>query len=321
MIFLNIRRLGTLIFLLSFILSLTLLIAERLYGFGWDFHPDAVTYINSDHFGSLDSDYHVKSLINNSYYLVVNLFGHNIEALIFFNILLFSLTNFLLFKFLIKKFGYKIPVSLLVLFFLFIFAPYRMHLAISVLKDTIVIFLFVLSFYFIKYRYLFLLSMLFFRLLSVIYFATLLKSFKWILFFLLLSTSIVLLFYDGVIFTIASLITSDLSFREFDLIPTFVDYGVLGAFLRALFWPFLLLSGLFIFFSPSLAFLVVSINNLTSLFLYRYFSGTFFPPLYIYLLIAFIAFLVPGFTSFVRYSLPLVLIYPFLFLRKSCVKN
>ena len=40
----------------------------------------------------------------------------------------------------------------------------------------------------------------------------------------------------------------DMTFREFDNVPNFFQYGVLGAVFRAIIWPFLFLTGLFILF-------------------------------------------------------------------------
>jgi hypothetical protein len=109
----------------------------------------------------------------------------------------------------------------------------------------------------------------------------------------------------------------DMRFRDFDQVPSFYEFGLLGAFIRAIVWPFLYLTGAFFLLSPSIMYLPIAVGGL---FLQLWhFKGYRRPALYfkVYLSMSVIAFLMPGFTSFIRYALPLLTVLPILIIKEK----
>ena len=131
------------IFIVSILSSISLLIVERFFGIGWDYHPDAIRYINdSISTANILLDTNPRYIFNNFYYFIVAGFNQNYSLLILLNILIFAFTNSLLAHFIFqqsseRKFDKKVIIFLV---FLIIFSPYRVHLSIHLLKDTLIIF-------------------------------------------------------------------------------------------------------------------------------------------------------------------------------------
>jgi hypothetical protein len=156
------------IFIISILICSLFLGLERIIGIKWNYHPDAETYILEGPVVALVLiENGFLGLFNNFYYIISFLCSANINYLIFLNILFYSLTNvliFIIFKRSDKKYLLNLPFWILVL------VPYRIHLAVHVLKDTIIIFSLVLILsrtFFSKLSYIFILLM---RVFSVFYF-------------------------------------------------------------------------------------------------------------------------------------------------------
>ena len=201
------------------------------------------------------------------------------------------------------------------LFLLLIFDLYRAHLALHVLKDTLIIFslvLFLNSSNIIKFLGFGL--GLFLRFAFPIYILTTQKiNIRFVLVFMGLFL-IAYNFVDNFYFLITGA-QEDIVFREFDKMPTFNQYGVWGDILRVITWPFLLISVIFFLISPSIYFIPIFFA-LLSYNLYYIFCLKKFPyTISFFVSIGIIAFLVPGFTSFIRYAYPLIVVLPLIHLK------
>ena len=304
------------IFTMSVLFCSLLLFIERYFGLEWDYHPDARTYIEAPL-----NKYKTVSLNNlmlgNWFYVLVSYLNNSINQIIIFNVLIYSITNVGIANFFYKHSASHQSQIALFLFLLIIFNPYRMHLAVSVLKDTIIIFGMVYFLISKRFSWVYFLISFFVSLRSAIYLIALLKKRN----FIVLGLSIILfvLYYKGIDF-LTFLITPEFQFdmriRDFDKVPNFYEYGTLGVVLRIITWPFFYLTGVFILFSPSPAYIPIAIGSIVLQIwhLVQYKKITLY--FQIYLAMAVLALLVSGFTSYVRYALPLITILPILIFKK-----
>jgi len=112
----------------------------------------------------------------------------------------------------------------------------------------------------------------------------------------------------------------DMTFRTFDNVHNFFELGLLGAIIRALIWPFLYLTGLFFIISPSIMYLPLALGSLFLQIWHIKQFGKLAVYFQIYLSMSILAFMVSGFTSFVRYTLPLLTILPLIVMDNKSVK-
>ena len=149
-----------LIFTISITISIITLLFERKYlNIFYNYHPDALHYlVNSQNIIKIPTDFlslkNLELILNQfkhgtGYYYITSLLKSNIRELIQVNIIIYSLTNLLLYYlFFIKKKRFsqnKVNNLLKYIFFLFIlFLPYRLHLSVHVLKETFLIFFLVI---------------------------------------------------------------------------------------------------------------------------------------------------------------------------------
>lgn len=300
----------TLIFCSSFVIALLLMALERAVGIGWDFHPDSVHYSkNSIYIANSLFESGFLSWFNGGYYYIMYVLNQDIFIVTLYNLILYSVTNVLIAQMHWEaRSNYIISIALLLL----LLNPYRIHLATTMLKDTTMIFLTVLIFYKLRYAILLILPTIMIRLASLFYFIAWFKpkSMKYIIF---IGIAIFIAFPDPIIAQLDNSASIDLKTREFDNIPSFQEYGYLGSLIRGIVWPILALSGLFVFISPAFAYIFVAIgcfmNIAYSYIVYKR------PPilLRIFIPMAIIAILAPGFTSYIRYVYPLIIITPLLF--------
>ena len=118
-------------------MSLMLLALERQLGIGWDYHPDAVTYAKT--FNNVISNIinsGRRDLLTQLYFVFSKLLNGDIAALIGVNIIVYSATNCMIYG---QLKGFITSKAGLICVLLIIFMPYRMHLAVHVLKDTLLI--------------------------------------------------------------------------------------------------------------------------------------------------------------------------------------
>lgn len=304
---------------LSVFACLFVLWVERTLGIEWDFHPDAKTYL--DHSYGTASNFMTSGLaFGHSFYIIVDLFNSEIWQIITFNIITYSLTNMILANYIQKNFK---PINIIISFLLLfiIFNPYRIHLTAYVLKDTLLVFL-VVCFFTIKkihsWAYVIVATSLSLRV--FVYLLSLINGRN----LLFIITPIILyysvhknLFY----FQLFEGSQINMSFRSFDMVPSFYQYGFLGSLMRALTWPFLYLTGTFLLISPSIFYVPLAISSLVLQYWswVSYKKLSFYLPIYITLGI--FAFLAPGFTSFMRYGLPLLTIFPIILIEIHNRKN
>lgn len=281
---------------------------ESVFGINWDYHPDSIYYIENS--ASIASGLSHLNIINNLYYYIVNLFDSNITSLTYLNSILYIITNNIIYK-TYKKNNLDCNKIEKTIILLIILNPYRAHLAIHVLKDTLVIFLFILAAAEgVKFKLPAFILLVSTRMASIIYyFPYILRKLNYKLVFFLM-TMIVIYIYQNHNSGLFNLQPVDMRFRDFDNVPNFMDQGFLGAILRFITWPLLLISGCFIFFMPNILVIPIAFSSVLiqiwSLIKYRklYFNIS------IIITIGIFAFLVTGFTSFIRYTLPLLTLIP-----------
>jgi hypothetical protein len=306
-----------LIFSLSILACLFVLSIERLVGIGWDFHPDANTYITISN-GAVSS-FDAQNYFGALFFVLVDMMNSEVWMLITFNIFVYSITNVTLANFFKKHTGLH-KKQIWILFLLVIFNPYRTHLSVHVLKDTLIIFGMV---YFLTsnrvYSWIFLLLSYSVSHRTVIYLIAMLNK-KNLIILIIPMVFFILMQSEGFLPSVLSTTGQvDMTFRDFDKVPNFFEFGVLGAIIRAIVWPFLYLTGVFFLLSPTIMYLPIAVG---SFFLqFWHFKQYGKPALYfqVYLTMGIMAFLVSGFTSFIRYTLPLLTILPILIIKKNMI--
>ena len=113
-----------LIFSLSILACLFVLSIERLTGIGWDFHPDANTYITISN-GAV-SNFDVQSYFGALFFALVDMMNSEVWMLITFNIFVYSIlmTPIIIFPYWINFVGltFLIPALMLTFYYNFNYA-------------------------------------------------------------------------------------------------------------------------------------------------------------------------------------------------------
>jgi hypothetical protein len=284
--------------ILSLLSLLSLWAIERSVGVGWDFHVDSVHYIQDgpEVFNGL-------SLISSGYYLVLYLLGFNKNIVILANCFMYVITNCIAMA-LIRGRGAAGKVS--VWFLIFLFNPYRIHLALTPLKETLLIFCIALTFYMPRLLPINMLLSFHIRSASLVYFNWLFMKRPVALFVIALAGgALALTMSDFIISTLERSASVNLVTRSWDNVPHFQQYGIFGNFIRGLLWPLLLLSGAFFIISPAPIFFVILFSTAPALwFITR--RASLGSALGVFCSLGVIAVIVPGFTSYVRYVFPII---------------
>jgi len=265
------------------------------------------------------SSFELQNIPGAFFYVIVDFFNSDISSIIALNIAVYSITNVAIANIFYRSVGGGVKNIVLVLFLFVIFNPYRIHLSVHVLKDTIIIFGMV---YFLIGRgasWLYFVLSYFVSVRSMIYLIAIFNKRNAV--FVLLPIVLFLSLQPDLLLSILSTKDQvDMTFREFDRVPNFFEFGVAGAILRAIIWPFLYLTGMFVLLSPTVMYLPIAIG---SLFLqlwhfkqYRKYALYF----QVYLAMGVMAFMVSGFTSYIRYTLPLITILPILVIRRNVMR-
>jgi hypothetical protein len=297
------------VLLLSLLAVGAVLVIERAIGIAWDYHPDAVTYV------TLSSKFIAEIvepplfIFNRIHFALMYGLGESVVAMTALNMLVLAFTNVLIFHALKDRISQQ-SAWVLVLFLVFLLNPYRLHLATTVLKDTLIIFCLALV---LTQRawWAWVLPLLMWRVAALFYLSTVLPK-RWliaaglaVLVMLAVNLPVVLEFAQGTN-------TTNMRFRSYDDVPNFADLGLVGTVLRMLVWPLMSVTGVFVFFSSSWLFVPVAMGALVSLvlavFLNRRFSP--WPWLAIYTSMAAFAFFASGFTTYIRYVYPLIGLLP-----------
>ena len=302
-----------LLFLFSILFCLVVLNIENLIGINLEFHPDSLFYI--ERAGDINFNQFQFKYI---YFFYVKLIM-NPEILIIINIILYSFTNIFLYSFFKKKVQLNRSTIALIIFFI-IFNPLRAHYAVHLLKETLIIFLLVSLFISRKsiFAIIFLLLGFFLRPAFFIYSLLLYRSFNLKYSFFIVVIPIIFFVYhyfDAIKFVIFQT-NGDMQFRSFDTVPNFIDLGFLGQIYRSLTWPIFLLSGIFAILSPSLFFIPIGIYNFIYLSLCVVISKDYKNIFVLFVILSIFGFIVSGFTSYIRYSLPVFTLLPLLMVSK-----
>lgn len=286
-----------LILVLSLLAGFATLIVERWFGIDLDYHPDSRTYLDGCDLPQLP-----ELTLGTGFYLLVCLFGGSSDAMIAFNIVCFSITNVILYRTL--KSTSKSNFAL----WLFLFLPYKLHLTAHVLKESLIILILVFSLTFAR---IYVLPLFFLGFRACIYSLILLTPSVRLIAFIVIFVGFYAL---GIVPTLLETSTVNMTFRDYDRVPNFNDFEIAGSLLRALLWPALYLSGFYLFFFQTPLALPLFLGNLIFIV---YIKSTFreLRIAEIYFILAVLAFLVPGFTSFFRYAFPILVVWP-LYLRR-----
>lgn len=308
-----INNYNVLLFLFSIFFCLLVLNIENLIGINLEFHPDSMFYIeraNSINYSQFQFKY--------IYFFYVKFFIIP-EILITANIILYSFTNIFLFSFLKNKIQMNGYIIILIVLFI-IFNPLRAHYAVHLLKETLIIFLLVSLFISRKFIFtiFFLLLGFFLRPAFFIYSLLLYRSLnlKYSIFIVVIPIIFFVYHYFDTIKFVIFQTNGDMQFRSFDTVPNFIDLGFLGQILRSLTWPIFLLSGIFAILSPSLFFIPIGIYNFIYLSLCIVISKDYKNIIVLFVILSIFGFIVSGFTSYIRYTLPLLTIFPLLIFAK-----
>jgi hypothetical protein len=300
-------------FFLSISLSLFALLAERMIGIGWDYHVDSVTYATSSTLISksiLESE-DLFSIVGRSYYLIVSMLNQSVIAVVSINIFLFSITNILIVKMHSRYFTIYSYSSVLMLMLL-ILNPYRIHLSTTMLKESLIIFLLTAAIFFRKKISLFLLFTLLGTLIRSIFPVYAFMAIKGNRYYYLILIIVLAYNFDQFLWVFDYSTTVNLVTRSFDIIPTFQEYGVYGNLLRSAVWPFITITGLFALISPDILFFLVSIGIVFSLIYVSLLQKKVKFDLNIILILGAVALIVPGYTTYIRYVFPVLVVWPLL---------
>lgn len=280
------------------VLSLLILWSgERFVGIDWDYHVDSLHYIFDGPKVYAQMDSAVKG-----YYEFLNLLGFNKNIVLFANAVIFVATNIIAAS-LFKNIGVNYLRNVWGLFFFF--NPYRIHLALTPLKETLLIFFLVLAIRVPWGKLLLAVSSAFIRPASIVYYYWFIDSKRTRLGLIILLVGLLVVFNEAFFRVLHNSAETNLVTREWDRVPHFQELGVLGNFLRALFWPLFLLSGLYFLMSPSAIYFALCFTTVpTGLFLLTRVRMSQF--LDFYAALGGIALVVPGFTSYQRYVFPLI---------------
>ena len=303
-----------LVFLLSFLASAVLLGLERAVGINWDFHPDSVTYATTSEtvYESIIENW--IGLFNNGYYVMAYFLGESIVAITLMNMLVFALTNGFIYKLIREKSRYPVTGALMLLLLL---NPYRVHLSTTLLKETLIIFLLILIVSSTNTaRAIPIAGMFILRIASPLYLIVLMP--RRFLFYGFLAVSLLTAFYwDATLGRILDFNDQEMRLRDFDTIPTFQEYGFLGAISRGIVWSLLAVSGLFALVSPAPAYVPLAMGSLLTLIFLKKATGSFKIPLQLLVVTSLFGIMVTGFTAYIRYIYPLLIAWPLIALMKN----
>lgn len=291
--------------------SLLFLLFERFVGIGWDFHPDSVTYATvSNDVAEIIYQEGFNLVLNNAYYLWSALFNMDIYILTFLNMIMYSLTNVFLYNFHLKYKHILTPNLWVLGMILLLFNPYRLHLSTTLLKDTMIIMLLTSSvLYALKHKLLCIPTLLLLRVASAIYCLILIKP--KILKIIILSIMFLAIIFQDYFYNVLTFFNeTEMQLRDFDTMPTFQNWGILGAFIRGISWPFFAITGLFAIISPAAAFFPVALGIIFNQIYVYFIIKKFTVPMPIYAALFVFAILTTGYTAYIRYIYPILVVYP-----------
>lgn len=324
-----------LIFIISISVCVSALLFERKYlNILYGYHPDSLHYINnSSAYVRIYTNFTYLDYINliflnlksgNGYYFIVSLLKANVRDLIKLNIIIYSLTNLLLYYLFFLKSNSNSAINnnfFKYIFFIFIlFLPYRLHLSTHVLKETFLIFFIILIL--TNKNIFFLIGLvggLFFRNYFFLYFLifiNLKKINKKIIISIILTILIsifFLFFFTNNLIDFKNFIllrnNADMGGREYDQVPNFKEFGFYGSLLRSIVWPVFLLFGGFTIFSKNYLMLGLFLEIIIMQFIFYKIKQKIIFSFGLFLCLSVIAIYCNTFTSFYRYSYLAIIFY------------
>lgn len=297
---------GISIFIVSLIAVFIVRFLEISVGIDHGFHPDSLHYIEFYHIFTTNKINSLSSL-NNGYYYVVSFFNGDVNSLIIFNQFIFAVTNVLIFKIFGNKYN-----NLKLIQYIILFLPYRLHLSAHVLKDTIIIFLILCTYYasLRSFPIFVLLTSLFRVSVAPIVIAIRFTPKRRIYMFIGI---LILLIMVSMIPELSSFLLdrseADMGGREYFDVPFSNASGFLELFVKATLWPTLAKTGFFSVVSPHPVTIAISLEPiiLTAWAVYhRRLQNYLFENGVLAMVI--IALLVTSFGAYYRY------VYPFMIL-------
>jgi len=297
------------VFVGSWLAAHAFLLVERLAGIEWDFHPDAVTYV-TDYNSYVDD---IANMPNNLYFFISSLLGGNLPALIELNIIAYSLANAVGWG-RIRQYGRACGLSsgrTLVAAVVFLLQPYRLHLGVHVLKDTLIILMLLLTVSVAPRRmWLAAAALLALRVSAVIYFVGCLPRRLVVGLLVLVSLALALTMQSQeVIGFLISRNELDMGGRNFNTVSSFEDYGAAGTLMRGALWPLLLVTGAFWLLSPAMTLLPIAVEMIAGRVALARVRIDWLP---ILTALGLMAMLVNSYTAYIRYCYPLVCVLPVL---------
>jgi hypothetical protein len=291
------------IFFSSMLFSLIILIIERIIGIGADYHPDSSYYLNY-------KDYVKHFRVGLFYHDVVYFFNSNLSALITLNVVAFALTNTVLYSAIKKVYltkGRFYYIAALII----IFDPYRAHLSIHVLKDTLLILSLVLFLFNsnIIVKLFFLLISIMFRIGFFIYFIMFFSFFKnrftYILLIIAIASFLFFLLYYIVGLPVYEM-QIDMRFRSFDKVYNFINLDFpFAQILRGISWPIIRITGLAALFHPFyFLFLIQSVVLMYIIYANKRFID--YRIIFFILPLVIIATITNGYNSYLRWTQPII---------------
>jgi hypothetical protein len=292
---------------------LIILFIERKNNIQIDFHPDVTEY-----FERADQEM-LSSFIENPfqflgkfYYVIVSYFIDNIEFLIILNILAYSLTNYILYL-IIKNIFSKRNFLYSIFILIIIFNPYRAHLAVHPLKDTLIILSLVFSFFsssivlnFIFISFAAMLRLGFYVYLPMFFLNIKNKNFAFFIFFIF---SLFLYFYFGGMISEALRLSADMRNRSFDTVYNFINFDFpFAQILRGITWPVIRITGLAALFHPFyFLFLLQSVALMYIIYVNRRYVD--YRVVFFILPLMIIAAVSSAYNTYLRYSEPILTIF------------
>ncbi len=324
---------------------------RRIIGISPQYHPDSVYYFeNFSRYTNLSFKlglfenikiFYTKFFSNALYPSIINLifefhekinsiksltFFHNTfyRYVIQFNIIIHLILNILIINYYFKNFKKRaFDHKNLIFLSLVLFLPYRCHLTINILKDSLVLFTLIIFF---TYQNIYSLIVSFLlatplRFGAIIYYILFLdyKRFNKKIFVSLLSLIIIFLLilffriiYNDYDYTHQDFVISikeflksrnvaDLGGRGFDQVPSFAEYKA-GSLIRAGLWPIIFISGSFSFFTKSYLFYYLAFEILFVQIVFYYFFRKSLITINLLIILILIGIYTNTFTSYFRYS-------------------
>ena len=314
-------------------------------GLSSTYHPDSTRYLSVSSlktysylsldfslFNNFKNLINLKNLFNGTlYYSISNLF-HELQDLLYdklklnfnayrslikLNIFVYSLTNLLVLNFFIKN-NKNHDLKILIGILIFCFLPYKLHLSVNILKESLIFFFLILS---LLYSNIYVLVTSFLvgsglRSLYSLYYLNFVNFKNFFIkknLFILILISITWFFVITYFFSLDNFINSfsefikerniaDMGGREFDNIPNFTEYGNLAIFIRLILWPIFILSGIFVFYSDNFFLYILGLEIILLQITLFYCKKKFLISIGLLLFLALLAIYANTFTAYFRYG-------------------